>query len=102
MRLRIMSLATAQPSPAVTLTSRPDSARILPRDSMVVRWTPVAKDGIEFAKNARAGRLARVVISMGETYDFEFTPERAGQVLRLEVRSSGSGVLFTRVPVRVE
>ena len=102
MRLRIMSLATAQLAPAVTLTSRADSVRILPRDSMLVRWIPVAKDGMEFSPSARSARLGRVVISMGETYDFEFTPERVGQVLRLEVRGSVSGTLMTRVPIRVE
>src|SRR6185295_2575919 len=89
-RLRIMSLATAQLSPAVTLTSRADSARVATGDSMLVRWIPVAKAGIEFSKNARAARLARVIISMGETYDFEFTPDRAGQTLRVEVRGSVS------------
>jgi hypothetical protein len=67
-----------------------------------VRWIPVAKDGIEFSKNARAARLARIIISMGETYDFEFTPDRAGQTLRVEVRGSVSGTLMTRVPIRVE
>jgi hypothetical protein len=43
---------------------------------MLVRWMPVAKDGMEFPKGAQLARPARIIISMGETYDFEFTPER--------------------------
>ena len=39
---------------------------------------------------------------MGETYDFEFVPERRGN-LRLEVRSLGpQGRLLVRAPIRVE
>jgi hypothetical protein len=39
---------------------------------------------------------------MGETYDFEFVPERRGN-LRLEVRSPGpQGRLLVRAPIRVE
>jgi hypothetical protein len=69
---------------------------------MLVRWTPVAKDGMEFPKGTQAARVARVIISMGETYDFEFTPDRVGQLLRVEVRSLVPGVLLARVPIRVE
>lgn len=40
--------------------------------------------------------------SVGETYDFEYTPERPG-ALRLEVRSvRGPNILLVRVPIRVE
>jgi hypothetical protein len=35
---------------------------------------------------------------MGETYDFEYMPQRSG-TLRLEVRTSQ---LLVRVPIRVE
>jgi len=38
---------------------------------------------------------------MGETYDFELTPERTG-TLRIEVRGGLGGRLLARVPVRVE
>jgi manganese oxidase len=102
LRLRLMSLATAHVNPAVQLTARPDSAAVLPRDSMLVRWTPVAKDGMDLPVSARSARVARQLISMGETYDFEFTPDHRGQVLRVEVRGAGSGKLLVRVPIRVE
>jgi hypothetical protein len=43
-----------------------------------------------------------LIISMGETYDYSYTPARPGQ-LRIEVRTAGQkGVLLARVPVRVE
>ena len=46
--------------------------------------------------------LARQIVGMGETYDFEFTPKEPGR-LRLEVRAAGpNGRLFNRIPIRVE
>jgi hypothetical protein len=40
---------------------------------------------------------------MGETYDFEFTPTRRGEQLRIEVRGApATATLLARVPVRVE
>ena len=44
---------------------------------------------------------ARQTIAMGETYDFELTPERAG-TLRIEIRGGLGGRLLARVPVRVD
>jgi hypothetical protein len=102
-RLRIMSLALASPNATVTLTARPDSLGTLSSaDTMLVRWEPIAKDGADLAASARAPRLARQIVGMGETYDYMYTPVRPGQ-LRIEVRTAGQkGVLLARVPVRVE
>ena len=100
-RLRFISLALLSPSALVMLTARPDSAQILPNDSLLVRWRAIAKDGADVPEAARAPRPARQVIGMGETYDFAFTPTVRG-LLRIEVRAAGSGVLLGRVPVRVE
>jgi FtsP/CotA-like multicopper oxidase with cupredoxin domain len=107
-RLRILSLAWTNPNPVVALTARPDSARNGLRDTLLARWTPLAKDGLDLPASARMQRPARQVISMGETYDFEFTPARIG-TLRLEVRGDPpfaigvpSGRLLARVPIRVE
>ncbi len=66
-----------------------------------MQWRPLAKDGADLPAAARTLRPAKQMISIGETYDFEFLPERKGQLLRIEVRSS-AGVLNARVPVRVE
>jgi FtsP/CotA-like multicopper oxidase with cupredoxin domain len=100
-RLRFMSLALINPNATVWLTARPDSTVANPGDSTVVRWRPIAKDGADLPLSARAPVLARQLISMGETYDFEYTPERPGR-LRIEIRGAGpAGALLTRVPVVV-
>ena len=65
---------------------------------MVVHWRPVAKDGFDLPRAMQVPRPARHVVSMGETYDFEYTPEHTG-TLRLEVRTRR---LVVSVPIRVE
>jgi hypothetical protein len=100
-RLRLISLALLNPSAAVQVTARLDSAAAIAADSLVVQWRPLAKDGADLPEAGRIPRRARQVIAMGETYDFELTPEHAG-TLRIEVRGAGNGRLLARVPVRVE
>jgi manganese oxidase len=107
-RLRFMSLAMVNPNATVWLTARPDSSLINRDDAMVVRWHAVAKDGADLPAGARGERLARQIVGMGETYDFEYTPTQRG-ALRLEVRSANPppafgppGKLLSRVPIRVE
>lgn len=81
---------------------REDSSSANLRDTLVVQWRPVAKDGAELPEGMRAVRLARQIVSMGEIYDFEFTPAQRG-LFRVEVRGAGSGGrLLARVPIRVE
>jgi FtsP/CotA-like multicopper oxidase with cupredoxin domain len=102
-RFRLMSLALENPNATVFLTARADSAFRIPRDTMLVRWIPVAKDGADLPQSARQPRLARQTISMGETYDFEYTPSRPGEMLRIEVRGSlPNAALLARLPIRVE
>jgi FtsP/CotA-like multicopper oxidase with cupredoxin domain len=103
-RLRILNLAWINPGPIVSLTERSDSSLTLLRDSSLVLWTPVAKDGRDLPAAARMPHLARQIVSIGETYDFELTPTRRG-TLRFEVRENAPihrGMLLTRVPIRVE
>jgi manganese oxidase len=100
-RLRFLSLALLNPNTAVQVTARSDSAGVLPNDTLIVQWRPIAKDGADLPPAWRAPRLARQVMGMGETYDFELTPAVKG-LLRLEVRGAGNGVLLARVPLRVE
>jgi FtsP/CotA-like multicopper oxidase with cupredoxin domain len=59
---------------------------ILRSDTEVLKWIPQAKDGADLPLEARTERLAQQKIGMGETYDFEFTPSRAGE-LSLDVVS---------------
>ena len=49
-----------------------------------VRWRAVAKDGADLPPAQVIEQEARWVISVGETYDFEFQPTTKGD-LRLEV-----------------
>jgi FtsP/CotA-like multicopper oxidase with cupredoxin domain len=100
-RFRILSLATNSPVPIASLTTRPDSAPILIRDTLLAQWRPVAKDGADLPAGEQRTRPAQFVISIGETYDFEFTPERRGH-LRFELRANLNGTLLARVPIRVE
>jgi len=86
-RLRLLSLAWANPTPMLTLTAPRDSTPADHRDAIVVRWTPIAKDGLELPASQQTPRPARQVVSMGETYDFAFTPTRAGEY-RLEARTN--------------
>jgi len=97
-RLRLINLSTADPVPSFVLTSRADSILVGAPDTMLVNWQPRAKDGFDVPSAMQAPRPARQIISMGETYDFEYTPQRTG-TLRLEVRTSQ---LLVRVPIRVD
>jgi FtsP/CotA-like multicopper oxidase with cupredoxin domain len=98
-RFRLMSLMSFNPNATFNLTARRDSVQSLREDSLLVRWSLVAKDGADLAKPHATPTLARQRVSMGESYDFLYTPPRPGD-LRLEVRSQG-GALLVRVPIRV-
>lgn len=100
-RFRFASLVVTSPNSTVYLTARPDSSLANLRDTMLVQWRPVAKDGAALPERERVLRPAAQVISIGETHDVEFTPATRGQ-LRLEVRPPSYGRLTVRVPIRVE
>lgn len=101
-RFRLLNLTTFNVAPAVSLTARPDSAVTIARDTMIVHWTPVAKDGFAIPLGAWTPAPARQIVAQGETYDFEFTPQTRGN-LRLECRTNGGPHrLLIRVPIRVE
>jgi hypothetical protein len=74
---------------------------VLNRDSLLAQWRPLAKDGALLPPSARVLTSAPLILSIGETHDFEVTPAARGN-LRIEVRTSGPGRLLARVPVRVE
>lgn len=70
-----------------------------------LQWQPIARDGMDLPEKWRAVRDAEQTVSIGETYDFEYTPKHPG-MLRLLV----SGVTprgparkpLIAVPIRVE
>ena len=100
-RFRFISLTVTSPNAAVFLTARPDSFLANLRDTMLVRFFPLAKDGPTLPDGERTQRPATLVVSIGETHDVEFVPETRG-ALRLEVRPVSLGQLTVRVPIRVE
>jgi FtsP/CotA-like multicopper oxidase with cupredoxin domain/imidazolonepropionase-like amidohydrolase len=71
----------------------------LVRDSTVLAWTPVAKDGMDLPADQRIVRAAAQQMSAGETYDFAFTPALAGDMW-FDIRT-GQGKLLLRMPMRV-
>ena len=72
------------------------------RDSTRASWVPVAKDGADLPEAARVAREARLRFGIGETYDFEFTPEVTGP-MRLEVRQGllVAPPLYLTMPINV-
>jgi hypothetical protein len=102
-RFRLLNLTDgSQGLPRFTLTARPDSALTLTKDTMVVSWRPVAKDGFDLTGLEQETRPADQTVGIGETFDFDYTPSRPG-LLRLEVRArGGQRRLLVHVPIRVE
>jgi FtsP/CotA-like multicopper oxidase with cupredoxin domain len=100
-RFRIGNLSIGTPNATVSLTARPDEAPGPGRDTMVVPWRPVAKDGADLPPSARTMVPAVQVVSIGETYDFEVEPAVSGS-LRLEVVAPALRRVTVRVPIRVE
>jgi FtsP/CotA-like multicopper oxidase with cupredoxin domain len=105
-RFRILNLTTQTPTPTVSLIAQQDGEQSHSSDTMMVRWRPVAKDGAALPMSTQVPRAARQMVSMGETYDFEFVPMHPG-LLGLEVHGTPPpGIrappgLLIRVPIRV-
>jgi FtsP/CotA-like multicopper oxidase with cupredoxin domain len=47
-------------------------------DNLPANWRALAKDGADLPESQATKRAATQVISVGETYDFEFSPEKPG------------------------
>jgi FtsP/CotA-like multicopper oxidase with cupredoxin domain len=89
-RFRLINITITRPSIIV---------RVL-RDTSLVQWRALAKDGADLPAAKRVTRPARQQISIGETYDYEVVHERPGE-MKLEVRS-GVGVLVGTMPIIVK
>ena len=100
-RFRFLNLSTNPIALFFSLTARPDSITALAKDTMLVRWEPVAKDAFDLPSSARTSRPAEQVVAVGETFDALYTPASRG-TLRLEVRAGARHALLIRVPIRVE
>ena len=69
------------------------------RDSDVLSWRWVARDGMDVPAERATLRPASQQMGNGETYDFEFIAPVPG-ALHLDV-TSGLGVLLASMPLRV-
>ncbi|HEX7336797.1 MAG TPA: multicopper oxidase domain-containing protein [Gemmatimonadales bacterium] len=63
------------------------------RDSSLVRWKRLAKDGADLPPHQAVETRSAVVMGVGETYDFEFRPEPGSYRLVAEFRDK---VLWSR------
>ena len=84
----------------INMTTRRPGARVeLWRDTTLLSWRPLAKDGAELPMTRQVERPARMVVSIGETMDFEFVPLTGGDS-RVEVRAL-NGMLLAKMPITV-
>jgi len=87
-RLRFVDLHTYRPSMIVRLL----------RDTTLVTWRAIAKDGMPLPADRATMRRAMQQMGNGETYDFELVPERAEDLV-LTVRAA-AGQLLATLPVQ--
>jgi FtsP/CotA-like multicopper oxidase with cupredoxin domain len=107
-RLRFINLSAHHSSAMSTVRLGPADGdwKTTSPDALLMTWRPIAKDGADLPASDRAPRAARQVVAIGETYDFEFTPDRRG-TLRLLVSSTPGplqkqpGPPLVAVPIRV-
>jgi manganese oxidase len=80
-------------------TFRPAMRMRLLRDSALLEWRALAKDGMELPADQAIVGQAEIQMGNGETYDFDFVPSAAGD-LHLDV-TNAVGVLLVSMPIRV-
>jgi len=80
-------------------TYRPSMIARLMRDSTLLEWRAVAKDGRDLPPDQATMRPAQQQAGNGETYDFEFTPASPGD-LRFTM-SSAVGERLVSLPIHV-
>ena len=96
----VVRAGVAQRLRLINMTVRRPGGRFeLWRDTKLLTWRALAKDGRELPATRQVEDAARSVVSIGETLDFEFVP-RAGDKSRLEVRGL-DGALLATMPITV-
>jgi hypothetical protein len=88
-RFRFMNIAVGRPGTRLSLL----------RDGQPVRWRAIAKDGWTLDSAQATIRPSVTAVGSGETADFEFTPNQAGDVT-LELKAP-NGHLFVAGKIRV-
>jgi len=88
-RLRLINITTARPGMRVELH----------RDSSVVSWRQLARDGAELPESRKVMRRGVQPLTIGQTMDFELTPREAGDLRLLALANQGFplGTLVLRV-----
>jgi FtsP/CotA-like multicopper oxidase with cupredoxin domain len=80
-------------------TFRPSMRMRLLRESALLEWRALAKDGMDLPADQALTGAAEVQMGNGETYDFEFAPTSAGEI-RVDV-TSAAGELLVSMPIKV-
>lgn len=84
-------------------TRRPALRLELRRDSTLLAWRALARDGADLPESRRAARAAIYQISIGQTFDVEISSDTPGD-LHLDVRLGGNlptHPVFATLPIRV-
>ena len=81
-------------------TYRPSMIARLMRDSTMLSWRAVAKDGMDLPADQATMRPARVQLGNGETYDFEFIPQEPGQLRFTVIAAVGTPLASIPITVR--
>jgi manganese oxidase len=89
-RLRFINVHTARPSMRMRLL----------RDSSLLTWRGLAKDGMDLPADQVREGPSEIQMGNGETYDFDFVPPTAGDY-RLDV-TAATGTLLVSMPIRVQ
>jgi FtsP/CotA-like multicopper oxidase with cupredoxin domain len=72
----------------------------LVRDTSVLTWRTVAKDGFTLPPQQATVQPSAVFVASGETEDFEFTP-RAPEELTLDIDRTGAFAFHAAIPLHV-
>jgi len=88
-RLRLINITTARPGLRVELQ----------RDTSVVAWRQLARDGAELPERRKIARPAKQPLTIGQTMDFELTPREPGDMRLVAIANQGFtlGTLLLRV-----
>jgi manganese oxidase len=80
-------------------TYRPSMRMRMVRGDALLSWRALAKDGMDLPPDQATVGPSMIQMGNGETYDFEFRPESAGD-LRFEI-VTGTGAPLLSMPVHV-
>ena len=81
-------------------TSRPSMIARMMRDTTVLTWRAIAKDGMDLPKDLATVRPAAQQSGNGEVYDFEFVPTEPGDI-KFTMWTGNLANLLVTMPIRV-